>query len=235
MGPLCEICNTSYWPSAKYFDETEARCLDCPDAAGRVGGLLGALLAALALVGLVGWILVRRPKRLRRCSSLALRLLRRLHLKVNKFALTPKAKLLIAFYQSVQVLPTVYSVELPEEYYEWMSAVSFLELDWSGLVVPGACLDGGYLSRLLLRGLMPLGLMLLLLLLGWLVDVARHVTAVANSRGVIAGYAVISCAMTPLTWGHAIDVPERTLVAVGELVSAALMLTPGAMMSVHEP
>ena len=61
----------------------------------------------------------------------------------SALALIPKLKLYIAFSQSIAVLPTVYNVQLPPEYYRWTSFLDVFKLDWSGLAIPGACLPGG--------------------------------------------------------------------------------------------
>jgi hypothetical protein len=42
-------------------------------------------------------------------------------------------------------------------------------------------------------------------------------------------------AAAPATWGHAIDVPDRTVVCEFELCPADLMLTPGAKISTQLP
>jgi hypothetical protein len=40
-------------------------------------------------------------------------------------------------------------------------------VDWSGLTVPGGCLEGGFHSRILLRGIGPLVLLALISVIGW--------------------------------------------------------------------
>ena len=57
------------------------------------------------------------------------------------------------------MLPTVYNVHLPPEYYEWTAFLDIFKLDWSAVTIPGACLPGGYYNRLLLRGIGPLVLL----------------------------------------------------------------------------
>ena len=185
FGPLCKLCNTTalmatagafddgadFAPDADlYFLDGEARCIECPEISNTIGYVVMLLSLVALAVGAVLWVYFRPPKSVH-CLLRASLLLRRAHLKLHAFALMPKLKLVVAFYQSVQVLPTVYNVELPEDYYKWMSAIDFLRLDWSNLVVPGACLKGGYLSRLLLKGITPLAAMLLVLLCGWAYDV----------------------------------------------------------------
>ena len=49
----------------------------------------------------------------------------RSYVRARHFALVPKAKIMIAMYQCVTLVPTVYDVELPIEYYEWMKVI-----DW---------------------------------------------------------------------------------------------------------
>ena len=57
---------------------------------------------------------------------------------------------------------------------EWMSVIDFLEFDWGWLVVPGACIGDARISLLLLKTLVPLGVMFILLIGGWLYDLGRH-------------------------------------------------------------
>jgi len=167
-GPLCEICEDGGANNAtRWFDLDVGRCVDCPDLSVPV--VLGVLLVAAAAMLTAGCyrIYVRPTKSLLRLSML----LNRILLQLQTFSLMPKVKLVIAFYQSVMMLPNVYNIPLPREYYQWMNVFDAIQLDWSAFFVPGACLRGGYLSRLLLKGFMPLGLMLLLLVGGWLADV----------------------------------------------------------------
>ena len=49
-----------------------------------------------------------------------------------------------------------------------MKVFEWLQFDWTELFMPGACIGRqGFLSRLLLVGLLPLGVMVLILLVGW--------------------------------------------------------------------
>ena len=67
------------------------------------------------------------------CTQLASRLLRIAKL----LSLMPKVKLILAFTQSVTVLPTVYNVRLPSIYYEWTSHLNIFQIDWLQFAVPG--------------------------------------------------------------------------------------------------
>ena len=72
---------------------------------------------------------------------------------------------LINFYQIVVVMPTVYSLPpLPDWYMGAMRPFTWIDLNWTQYVLPGACI--GYRERLLLRGLGPL-LLLAALPLGY--------------------------------------------------------------------
>ena len=44
--------------------------------------------------------------------------------------------------------------------YAWTDWTKYFDIDWSGFAIPGACLEGGYTSRLLLRSIGPLLLIL---------------------------------------------------------------------------
>ena len=66
-------------------------------------------------------------------------------------------------------------------------------------------------------------------------EVARQTMASETSPTVSAGYSARICEATPVTCGHAIEVPEIRLVCVSEPTHAAVMSEPGACMSTHEP
>ena len=106
-GPLCQLCtNASY-----YFRESDVTCSECPHAAISVAAL-GYACIVLVLVYLGIKLLMRNIPR-RRTRPLVLTL-RRLYLRFKHLSLLPKLKLLIAFFQSVIVLPDVYDVNLPD-------------------------------------------------------------------------------------------------------------------------
>ena len=65
----------------------------------------------------------------------------------------------IALYQILVAIPEVYDVTLPTEYYQWMRPFTPFSFDWDELLVPGACLPGGFSARVVMRGLAPLLLM----------------------------------------------------------------------------
>eukprot|EP00966_Prymnesium_polylepis_P075481 1750685-Prymnesium_polylepis.1 len=91
-------------------------------------------------------------------------------------------QLVTAFFQTVGYLPAVYGLDLPDYYYEWLGFFSFFEIDWSGFAIPGACLEGGFRSRLWLRGIGPLTLVAGLCLAGWLWRIGAHVIQRAEGR-----------------------------------------------------
>jgi hypothetical protein len=66
-----------------------------------------------------------------------------------------------------------------------------------------------------------------------LVEKQRSASVILS--GPIVGLIALSCAATPATCGVAIEVPEMVLVAVSELLQAAVIDLPGACMSTHRP
>ena len=163
-GPLCELCSNS----STYFDESEKRCLVCPDASKRVFAIIGiGILVFVGLIATLGFLL--RPARgahlhVQRTVGL---LLRQLYSRSQALALIPKLKLFISFFQCAMALPTVYNVSLPDSYFEWTAFMDWLSIDWSGFAIPGSCLPGGYYSRLLLGGVGPLVLLALVFLVSF--------------------------------------------------------------------
>jgi hypothetical protein len=87
---------------------------------------------------------------------------------------TCSLQLIIAFGQTIMHLPAVYGLKLPDAYYDWLSFLDILEVDWSGITIPGACLAGGFRSRLWLHGIAPLTLLALAFVFGWTWRIAAH-------------------------------------------------------------
>jgi hypothetical protein len=91
-------------------------------------------------------------------------------------------QLVVAFGQTVMHLPAVYGLKLPDSYYEWLGFLDIFEIDWSGIAIPGACLEGGFRSRLWLRGIAPLTLMALAFLVGWMGRILVHFVSRSKER-----------------------------------------------------
>ena len=84
-------------------------------------------------------------------------------------------KLTIVFYQIVLEMPQTYNLMMPPAYVSIMrNAFAWIDLDWTQIFVPGQCLVGGFAGRLWLRGLVPLGVILLLPVFSLLGDIADH-------------------------------------------------------------
>ena len=71
------------------------------------------------------------------------------------------------------MLPTVYNVQLPDLYYKWTGFLNIFDIDWSNFFIPGACLEGGYTSRLLLRSVGPLVLIVVVFLFSFAVNIGQ--------------------------------------------------------------
>ena len=156
-GPLCKVCDAA--DNTQYFDPDVALCQDCPSTGTRVGVALAAVVVIGGMIGAMALLIALRPSRVRRLGSCV----QQSHTVITQYALLPKFKVAIALYQAVSAIPLVYEVTLPPEYYQWMRVINWIDFDWDNFFVPGSCLPGGYLSRLLLRGLVPLGIMLAVL------------------------------------------------------------------------
>jgi len=172
-GPMCKLCvvaNTSQ--HAAYFDEAQRRCKDCPtDTGARAGALVGGVVGVLVLAYIL-WCSWRRGLTCSCCETnksetrWLTRLIRRVlfcvSIALNVFSrnIVPRFKIIVTYLQVAVVLPSLYGTEMPSEYDKWLDWLEVLKFDWSELLVPGACLLGGLKSRILLRGLGPLLLML---------------------------------------------------------------------------
>tara|TARA_B100000795_G_scaffold262963_1_gene241469 strand:+ start:76 stop:807 length:732 start_codon:yes stop_codon:yes gene_type:complete len=85
--------------------------------------------------------------------------------------------LVLAFFQSVAVLPTVYNVQLPDTYYEWTGFLNVFDINWSNFAIPGACLQGGYTSRLLLRSVGPLVVIFVVFVFAFAINIGQALIA----------------------------------------------------------
>ena len=177
-GPLCRVCvkeNASSVEgeamSARYFDAALGRCRDCPLSRDAQLGLTAAVIIGVGIFAALAYQAWTRP------PSHSSGLMRAVHVRAHRvanaiaaLALTPKLKLLIAFYQSATAVPKVYVVSLPDEINDLLSSFSWIRLDWTSLGGAPECVASSYVRRLLLRGVAPLGLMGGLLVL----SVCRH-------------------------------------------------------------
>lgn len=152
MRRVCELCDEA----DHYFNDDEAECAPCPDLPITLGIGFAVLGSVTVVVAALVWI-VRRPPSCLRWLSFALN---RLYAKASSHALVPKLKVLVAVYQVVVAIPSTYNVELPPEYYTWLRVLTWIQFDWDELTIPGSCIRGGFATRILLRGLLPLALML---------------------------------------------------------------------------
>ena len=81
--------------------------------------------------------------------------------RLSAFALVPKAKLVISFSQTAWVIPTAYSLRLPDYYYDWTRFLKVFLIDWLSSIYPSSCMT--FRTRLLLRCLIPLAPMLIII------------------------------------------------------------------------
>ena len=172
VGPLCQLCTVE----TNWFNPQSSKCEECPAAGDAIGQLVGAVCGMLGLLMVLGLALQYASRR----SAIAMMLrkglvlcVRRIHQLATAVSLVPKLKLVLAFYQSAAVLPTVYNVELPDLYYEWTGWMNIFDIDWSNFFIPGACLEGGYTSRLLLRSVGPLVLIVVVFLFSFAVNIGQ--------------------------------------------------------------
>ena len=98
-----------------YFSEPDAKCLVCPPPAN-VAGVLVAIAVGVSLAVLAVWAALRPRRDAGAWHRATILFLRRAQQKMSALGLMPKLKLLIAFYQSVTLLPNVYNVQLPPRY-----------------------------------------------------------------------------------------------------------------------
>ena len=74
----------------------------------------------------------------------------------------------------VIVIDSVYSVTLPAFYHRWLSAFTFIKLDWSRVLLPNGCLANSYREQMLIKALVPLALVGGVIFLHLLWSVVAH-------------------------------------------------------------
>ena len=202
FGPLCELCSNS----STYFNDAEKRCVDCPATSSRVPAILGvAVIVIVLLLGALCFFL-RPAREAQSRSQRALgMLLRQMYSRASALALVPKLKLFISFFQCAMALPSVYNLSMPSSYFKWTAFMDFLAIDWSGFVIPGSCLPGGYYSRLLLGGFVPLLLLALVFLVSFPINIVAWLRAARKDRvatklhwRAMVGNAIVQAAMQTL-------------------------------------
>jgi hypothetical protein len=171
-GPRCQVCVGG--KGGVYFDRESGTCRTCPKVQERLvlpGIVLGALLVLLALglrayqtggTGTFGALIVAS---------------RRLIVRIQQLELVARLKLIFAFYQLATTLSSVYSVELPQMYYDAVGILhGWVRLEWDNYLMPGDCIGlDGFSDRLVLRALAPLGLIGITFILSTLRHTAQAV------------------------------------------------------------
>jgi hypothetical protein len=131
----CEKCTAEN----HYFDESQARCLDCGDIAAKVtvaAGTLSILLRAAVAVRVV----IHRHQ-----GSAARTLLHWLQSAQRVWQVAGmryKVKRLVGFYQCISAVPSVFNVVTPtglDEYARWINVFE-VTFDLEYIVVPPSCL-----------------------------------------------------------------------------------------------
>ena len=92
------------------------------------------------------------------------------------FGLGAKLRIGVSWYQCITVMNTMCGVTLPKTYTDWMDAFHFIDVDWTGALLPAACV-GTFQRRMLFSALAPL--VLIGLLVGWKVVRDRGTAPVA--------------------------------------------------------
>ena len=146
-GPLCRVCIND----GSYYDTTTASCVKCPLKGGAalvatIAIVLGLLVMIVFLFRMHRFWSARRPSSpwLTWCATI-----------VPRLGLTGKLKLAFSYYQVVLVMPELFSVSIPPEYFEWMTGFQWINFDWFALLVARECV-GDFQTRLLIKALGPL-------------------------------------------------------------------------------
>ena len=168
-GPLCAVCTKT----GKHHDDDEG-CIDCPSATGRTLLITAVLVAVAILAATVHRLYYRPPARLKWIFYLLHNAMSTFH----AFGWGAKLRIAISWYQCVTVMNALYGVTMPTMYTDWMDVFDFLDVDWTGVVLPAECV-GSFQRRLLLSSLLPL--VLICLLVGWKVMCSRGKASLSAS------------------------------------------------------
>jgi len=181
-GPLCEVCEND----GMYFRREAAICEDCPPVIQIVGIVLAAITGVSVLLRCFLCVFEKPQPNLRHFKLV----LKRSGMRIRGLSLMPKLKLLVAFFQSVHTLPSVYGVTMPPYYFTWMKAFEWIHFSFDGLVGAGVCIRGGFTTRLFVYSLAPFGvfaLVLILASLAYFMDRSLlntgHTISASNQRG----------------------------------------------------
>jgi hypothetical protein len=105
-GPLCELCDDAQLAAKTYYRRDAARCVKCPDVPNVLSIAIGVIGLVVLGVAVIALLVLYPPAALRNLSVV----LRRVYLKSKSFALMPKLKIIIALYQMLLAIPTVYDL-----------------------------------------------------------------------------------------------------------------------------
>ena len=92
---------------------------------------------------------------------------------LKDFGLVPQLKLLIAFAQIINVVPSIYLPRSPDVLGNWFNVVDFIAFNYASAVAPSACLHG-YRGNLLVLGVAPLVALLLMVAVFWVAVASHH-------------------------------------------------------------
>ena len=159
-GPLCLVCVQP----GTWYDAGAARCQPC--AVAGVTALVLALGISLLVIGAVA--ATARLLHTRHLSATA-RVLSRVNQRLD---ILPKVKLFVSYFQIVLLLPELYSLPFPEEYYDAVHLLRWMAFDWIATAVPAPC-TGDFRTQLLVRAIVPLVSLALLVSVGFVVQLLR--------------------------------------------------------------
>jgi len=154
-GPECKVCSQSN------HREDDGFCEECPDAV--VPMLLIFILFAVC-IGVFAFLrmLVISPPKLLQPLVVPARLIIGTIVSLGP----SKGKVAVTYYQVIASLPSTFDIDpMPDDFGAVLSSFSWVDVEWSTLVFPVGCLDGGYVARMLIVSLMPYMLILFVTLL----------------------------------------------------------------------
>ena len=181
-GPLCQSC----LESQHYFDGDSAACVACPEGgAGTAAAVFISIAAGIMLcAGLLYFLHEQESREYDRCSVPLRRAVHTIQMFASSIGLVAKLKVVLNFAQVIATLDGTYAIGLPEAWFDWTTFWRIIgDINWMGWVVPADCIVGsGLLQKLLLRALIPLGVVVAMPIIGGAVSCLQECCTSSSAR-----------------------------------------------------
>jgi hypothetical protein len=119
-GPECKVCGQS----GSYYDS--GLCVECPPVGPRVVRSIGICIGILVVLGVLAVLAFapsRAPPVMKPCASSLSRSVRDYYRFFKHLEMQPKLKVVVAFYQVINILNSSYSMSVPPRFTKRMDTL----------------------------------------------------------------------------------------------------------------